>query len=250
MASSSDHPASPNPPGPPDPPAPSEGGRIDRRRFFREGLFRLFQQAEKKAEPLKRIAAEFAKLESPPLPPSPTAATPVSPTPHANTARPVTLALVLRPPGALPETDFLSTCSRCGKCAEACPAECIVLDPQTGSGAPHILAERKPCVMCDDRACMNVCPSGALQLLPRFSIRMGRAVWGEGKCTRGDGSDCRACLDVCPMGTAALELTPDNRIEVKDACTGCGQCQYVCPTTPRAIVVVPTPSIPSAPRLY
>jgi ferredoxin-type protein NapG len=151
----------------------------------------------------------------------------------------VTLPLVLRPPGALPEDEFLSACSRCGKCVEACPAECIVLTPDAGGGAPHIIAEKKACVVCDSLACMNVCPTGALQIVPRFAIRMGRAVWGEGKCLRGDGQDCRICVDACPMGTAALDISEVGKVEVKEACTGCGTCQYVCPTTPRAIVVVP-----------
>lgn len=211
---------------------------IDRRRFFREGLRQLFGRVEKAAEPVARFAAEFAKLDAPgPGSPVPT------PAPTPTGPRPVTLPLVLRPPGAMREEQFLSVCSRCGECARVCPAECIVLDATAGgmgSGAPHIIAERKPCVMCDDLACMNVCPTGALQLLPRFEIRMGKAVWGEGKCVRGNGEDCRICLDICPMGTAALELDlAENRIEVKDGCTGCGQCQHACPTTPRAIVVVP-----------
>ena len=32
----------------------------------------------------------------------------------------------VRPPGALLEEDFLATCIRCGRCADACPNRCIV----------------------------------------------------------------------------------------------------------------------------
>ena len=33
--------------------------------------------------------------------------------------------MTLRPPGALPEAEFLSQCARCFKCANVCPNECI-----------------------------------------------------------------------------------------------------------------------------
>lgn len=206
--------------------------RIDRRRFFREGLFQLFGKVEKATEPVQRFAQEIAKLDKPAVPAAVPGTVPA--------ARPVTLSLVLRPPGALPEAAFLEACTRCGECVKACPAQCIVTDPAVGAGAPHVIAERKPCVVCDSLACMSVCPTDALQVVPRMAIRMGRAVWGEGKCVRPDGEDCRKCIDVCPMGTSAIDVGEDGvSIQVYDACVGCGQCQYVCPTTPRAIVVVP-----------
>ena len=31
---------------------------------------------------------------------------------------------LLRPPGALPEAEFLEVCYRCGNCVEACPRRC------------------------------------------------------------------------------------------------------------------------------
>ena len=35
-------------------------------------------------------------------------------------------AVPLRPPGALPENDFLATCIRCGRCVDACPANALL----------------------------------------------------------------------------------------------------------------------------
>lgn len=206
--------------------------RMDRRRFFREGLGRLLGQVQKAAEPVARFAREMEKLESPP--PSGTPAAP---------ARPVTLPLLLRPPGALPEAEFAAACSRCGLCVKACPVECIRIDGAPGnnpaSGFPHVIAEAKACVACEDLSCMKVCPTGALQLVPRATINMGRAVWGQGKCVRPDGDECTRCVEACPMGTAAIDVDGPEGIVVKDGCIGCGSCQHACPTTPRAIVVVP-----------
>src|SRR5437868_9617593 len=55
-------------------------------------------------------------------------------------ALPVTRT-VLRPPGALPERQFLETCYRCGNCMDVCPARCI--RPMSGgdvekAGTPFI----------------------------------------------------------------------------------------------------------------
>ena len=35
--------------------------------------------------------------------------------------------LLLRPPGAIPEKDFLKTCIKCGLCVEACPFDTLRL---------------------------------------------------------------------------------------------------------------------------
>jgi len=214
---------------------------MDRRRFFRAGLRQLLGHVEKAAAPVERIAQEFAKLESPPPQTPPPPAPPDPPSPgRVRAARPITLPLILRPPGALPEADYLSACTRCGECITACPVSAILADPDMASGAPYILAERKACVVCDSLACMSSCPTGALQIIPRFSISMGRAVWGEGKCLRSGGDPCQICVDACPLGTAALEINADGAVQVNAACIGCGVCQEVCPTSPRSIVVVPS----------
>ncbi len=155
----------------------------------------------------------------------------------------------LRPPGARPEKDFLNTCFRCGACADACPAKCISLmtsDDDQLRGTPVIDPDLAACVVCDELACMNVCPSGALQIVDRFAIRMGLARVNERVCVRSRGEDCRICVEKCPLGESAIRLAPDGRIEVLDpdthsglGCVGCGVCQFYCPTTPKAIVVAP-----------
>ncbi len=162
---------------------------------------------------------------------------------------------LLRPPGALPEPDFASTCSRCGDCVRACPAQCIVIDnaPDPGSavggGMPYIIAGESPCVVCDELACMNVCPTGALRLVdsPR-DIAMGFAVVDHDQCIRPspgskDGEDCTLCISDCPIGDEAIGLDGDGLIQVLPGCVGCGVCERVCPTDPSAVIVEPTKPI-------
>ena len=150
---------------------------------------------------------------------------------------------ILRPPGALPEAEFLETCHRCGNCVKNCPANAILRLQSTQSdiaNTPYIDPDEQPCVICDSLACMYVCPSGALQTVYAEDIRMGVAVFSAETCLRTKEIDCTYCVDTCPIGEDAIRLTPDGFIEVLDpGCTGCGVCQYACPTSPKSIVVEP-----------
>ena len=154
-----------------------------------------------------------------------------------------TMALPLRPPGALLEQAFVETCSRCGKCVEVCPAQCIRIDPagNKGRGAPYIEPNLMACVVCDGLYCMNECPSGALVPTPIGEIGMGTAVWREELCLRSKGEACTICVDHCPVGTVALELIEGRVCVHEDGCIGCGVCQHDCPTDPKSIVVIPRP---------
>jgi ferredoxin-type protein NapG len=108
-----------------------------------------------------------------------------------------------------------------------------------GGGAPYILAEAMPCVVCSTLECMTVCPSGALVPTPIARIDMGTAVWDATSCTRpGDGA-CQICVDECPIGEVAIVADARGIRVLEDGCTGCGVCQYRCPTSPRSIRVVP-----------
>lgn len=150
---------------------------------------------------------------------------------------------LLRPPGALSEAEFLDTCYRCGSCVEVCPADAIYSAPASDEntvGTPVIDPDLAPCVVCEELACMKVCPSGALKLVaaPEL-IRMGRAKVSDAVCLRSSGEDCTICIDRCPIGDTALRTMDTGPPMVLDACVGCGVCQHYCPTTPKAIVVDP-----------
>ncbi len=158
---------------------------------------------------------------------------------------------ILRPPGALPEPRFLETCQRCGNCVESCPAEAIQVyqsdNPQL-SGTPYIEPNSQPCVVCTSLACMQVCPSGALQPLSADQIQIGLAEVNHDTCLRTGGVDCTYCVDRCPIGETAIRLDSQNRIQVIAAgCVGCGVCQYECPTSPKSVVVrSPAKSAPAS----
>ena len=204
---------------------------LNRRGFFRHGLRELLNSVTKAAEPLARALEPFAR-HGPPQAAS------------LNLGRglPVSLSnLVLRPPGALGESDFKETCSRCGRCVEVCPAQCIKIDSTgtKGDGVPYIDADTIPCVVCESLACMNTCPSGALAPTPMYEIDMGTAVWREELCIRSKGEECRICFEKCPLGTAAIDIIGPAVVVNPLGCIGCGICQHYCPTSPKAIVVIP-----------
>ena len=148
---------------------------------------------------------------------------------------------ILRPPGALPEATFQETCERCGNCVESCPAEAIQVYKSNApylSGTPYIDPNSQPCVVCTSLACMQVCPSGALQPLSVDQIQIGLAEVNHDTCLREAGIECTYCVDSCPIGETAIRLDSRKRIQVIPAgCVGCGVCQHECPTAPKSVVV-------------
>jgi ferredoxin-type protein NapG len=209
---------------------------IDRRRFFRRGLAELFKPLGQAIAPLEKAANQIGSLEE--------QIARQQAAKEKLTKPQIAPPAWLRPPGALDEDAFTSTCSRSGECVQVCPAKCITIDyaGAQGKGAPYIDVNRMPCVVCDGLYCMHACPSGALVPTPLADIDMGTAEWREELCVRSRGEDCTLCIDRCPIGSVAIELV-DGKVAVHAAgCTGCGVCEHHCPTTPRSIVVIPKAS--------
>jgi ferredoxin-type protein NapG len=204
--------------------------KVNRRRFFREGLRELLKPVAKAVEPIQEVARHFGEMDylSPAEPAKPAKATPA-------------LTNWLRPPGALEGDHFTDVCSRCGECVKVCPAQCIKIDSAgiIAGGAPYIEPDVMPCVMCNGLLCMHGCPTGALRPIPIQDIDMGTARWREESCVRSIGENCTICIDQCPMGSAALELNGNRVVVTEEGCTGCGVCQHYCPTSPKSIVVTP-----------
>lgn len=150
----------------------------------------------------------------------------------------------LRPPGALPEREFLAACIRCGKCAQACPYRSIrmagLLDGVALMGTPVIRARETPCFLC--MKCPPVCPSGALKRTVRRKedVRMGEALIDKKTCLAWEGTLCRSCYDDCPLQNEAIIMDAELRPVVDEKkCVGCGICENVCPTEPAAVTVRP-----------
>lgn len=169
--------------------------------------------------------------------------------------------LLLRPPGALSENDFLKTCIKCGMCVEACPYDTLMLARPGDNkplGTPFFIPRDIPCYMCPDIPCVPVCPSGALDVnsvstnsvLDINKANMGVAVVDAKNCIAFWGIQCDACYRACPLLDQAiyLEYTRNERtgkhtflkpIVDSDYCTGCGLCERACVTTKAAIFVLP-----------
>ena len=83
---------------------------------------------------------------------------------------------LIRPPGALDESQFLAACARCGKCAQVCPQKAIIMgkgDKGFSIGTPYIEPREAACDLCLD--CIEVCPTGALRPVIKEKVSMGTA---------------------------------------------------------------------------
>lgn len=174
--------------------------------------------------------------------------------------------LILRPPGARNELDFLRMCIKCGQCAEACPYDTLrIAKPgdKKPVGTPYFIPRDIPCYMCTDIPCVPVCPTQALdessvskiiegeKVLDIESSKMGVAVVDEESCIAFWGIQCDACYRACPVMDSAITL--DYRRNTRtgkhaylvpivnsETCTGCGLCEHACVTKKAAIYVLPS----------
>jgi ferredoxin len=161
--------------------------------------------------------------------------------------------LPVRPPGSVPEQEFLEMCIRCGECFKACPSD--VLQPLgfeqglEGLWTPQVVADWAGC-SSSCNACGQVCPTGAIRALPleeKKAARMGLAWVNESTCLPFAGrEDCQFCVDECQsagynaiefvqVGTqvdeAGIPLPGTGRLApvvLADQCVGCGLCQTRC----------------------
>lgn len=180
---------------------------------------------------------------------------------------------LLRPPGAIDELSFLSSCTRCDKCIEACPQDALIkADAKTGLalGTPYLEPRRTPCFLCTELPCITACPEGALIWPTRSTpggfnrsgpeaVFMGIAEIHTERCLTYDTEDhtasaCQVCVDRCPYPNLAIrmEFTEGHAlahpIVVDEFCTGCGLCEFGCPTDPSAIQVIPKQQLSQARR--
>jgi ferredoxin len=149
---------------------------------------------------------------------------------------------VVRPPGALPEKEFLSRCIKCGQCMRICPTNVIhpagleggleglwtpVLNFRIGtSGCQH------NCI-----ACGHLCPTAAIRPISlderqgkgkygdRGPITIGTAFIDRGRCLPwAMDRPCIVCQENCPVSPKAIttrtvfnSINPGTRLMVERA---------------------------------
>lgn len=150
-------------------------------------------------------------------------------------------AKALRPPGALPEDEFLATCNRCGRCIKVCPSEGLVPMPLEKGllnfDTPNLIPRKGRCELC--MLCPKVCPTGALQDVAVKEVAIGTAAVNEKKCLAwAEGKLCLVCAEQCPVHAVVMDQAKRPRIDA-EKCIGCGACENSCPVEEPAVVVTP-----------
>ena len=166
--------------------------------------------------------------------------------------------LLVRPPGALPEKDFLQRCVRCAECIQVCLGN--ALQPSLfqagldGVFSPVLVARTGYCEF-NCTLCGQVCPSGAIRQLTieeKHQFKIGHAWFDKNICLPyAKGVPCMVCEEHCPIPNKAIrfkevdiesddgqKLTVKQPYVVDELCIGCGICETKCPLPGRSAVYV------------
>jgi MauM/NapG family ferredoxin protein len=172
---------------------------------------------------------------------------------------------VIRPPGSLPESEFLARCIKCAACMKVCPTN--VLQPALLEGGIEalwtpILENRigyceQNCILCG-----QVCPTGAIRSISlqekvgkapfEQPMKLGTAFYDHGRCLPwAMHTECIVCEEMCPTSpkaiwykTVAINDRAGNMIKLKQPyveprlCIGCGICENKCPVEDKAAIRV------------
>lgn len=165
---------------------------------------------------------------------------------------------LVRPPGALPEREFLQRCIQCGACMRTCPTNglqpCGLEAGVEGLWTPKLVSKIGYCEYNCNR-CGQVCPTGAiapLNLDEKKKLKIGLAVFDKDRCLPyAYGRECMICEEHCPLPKKAIyfveeeiTLRTGEKIKMKqpcvdeNLCTGCGICEWSCIYKDKAAVRV------------
>jgi len=155
---------------------------------------------------------------------------------------------LMRPPGALPEDEFVSACVRCGECMKVCPTN--TLQPAVGEGGleaigtpvvvPRVGACTQPCNLCG-----RVCPTKAIEpfeIEEKSHLYLGTASVNRSACIAwAFGRECMICDEACPYNAISADVAEDGALRPvvdEQICVGCGMCEWVCPVEPLGAIRV------------
>jgi MauM/NapG family ferredoxin protein len=167
---------------------------------------------------------------------------------------------LLRPPGVLDESEFLSKCIRCGICLKECPTQALQPDfSQSGLEGvwTPILIPRNGACDFGCNACGLNCP---VQAIPPLSIeekrqtQLGHAFIDHNRCLAwSDHTNCIVCEEMCPIPQKAITLNHEqitladgSQVELllpvvdRNSCIGCGICENKCPVSGESAIRVYT----------
>ena len=156
---------------------------------------------------------------------------------------------LLRPPGAIPETEFLRTCIRCGECMKSCLTNtlqpCLWESGFSGLWTPKMDLRLAPCEQ-NCNVCGKVCPTQAIRSLSleeKTHAKVGTAILRKEMClVWSQNKLCLICDEICPYNAIVFRPVEGYRrpVVIASKCNGCGFCEQRCPVKGEsAIVVVP-----------
>jgi MauM/NapG family ferredoxin protein len=156
---------------------------------------------------------------------------------------------LIRPPGAIPETEFLRTCIRCGECMKSCLTNtlqpCLWESGFSGLWTPKMELRLAPCDQ-NCNVCGKVCPTQAIRsvsLEEKTNAKVGTAILRKEMClVWAENKLCLICDEICPYNAIVFRPVEGYRrpVVIASKCNGCGFCEQRCPVKGEsAIVVVP-----------
>lgn len=166
--------------------------------------------------------------------------------------------LLIRPPGAMREEDFVGRCVRCAECIQVCIGN--ALQPTLLEGGldavftPRLVARAGYCEY-NCTLCGQVCPTGAIRRLggeEKHLLKIGHAWFDRNTCLPyAKGISCMVCEEHCPTPVKAIQFREVEMVDsegmpvtvrqpfiVDDLCIGCGICENKCPLPGRAAITV------------
>lgn len=135
---------------------------------------------------------------------------------------------VIRPPWSGAEHWFMSHCTRCDACLQACPEKILTTD---NKGLPSVDFSRGECTFCGE--CAQACQAGVFQDHTTTEPWTLKASIGN-ECLPLQGVVCSRCGEECEAGAINLRLVAGGisiPVFQTESCTGCGACSRVCPVS-------------------